>query len=144
MGGRRTTKDELAQLEALTKEGLTAREIAQKLDRSPAAIRNLRYKRHLITRAQDETKTLVQQRDELSNEVNMLQGEKRGLLFEIDYLKGEKERLETAIRINNSPLQETLAQKLMILKIQRPDLFTLSGEEQIARLIGMFLKNILA
>jgi hypothetical protein len=43
MGGRRTTRDELAQLEVLTKEGLPAREIAQKLDRSPAAIRNLRY-----------------------------------------------------------------------------------------------------
>jgi hypothetical protein len=29
----------------------------------------------------------------------------------------------------------------MIPKIQRPDLFTVSGEEQIARLIGILLKN---
>lgn len=50
MGGRRTTKEELAQLEALTKEGLTCSEIGQKLARSPSAIRNLRYEKHLITR----------------------------------------------------------------------------------------------
>jgi DNA-binding CsgD family transcriptional regulator len=61
MGGRRTSKAELAQLEALTKEGLTAREIAQRLDRSPAAIRNLRYKKHLAIRVQDEAKALFQQ-----------------------------------------------------------------------------------
>lgn len=39
--------------------------------------------------------------------------------------------------------QETLAQRLMSLKLQRPDLFTISGEEQIARLGGAFLKNTL-
>ena len=32
--------------------------------------------------------------------------------------------------------------KLMILKIHRPDLFTISGEEQIARLIAVLLKGI--
>jgi IS30 family transposase len=77
MGGKRTTKEELAQLEALTKEGLTAREIAQRLGRSPASIRNLRYKKHLVARAEDENKALLQQREELANAVKNLLGEKR-------------------------------------------------------------------
>lgn len=140
MGGRRTSKEELAQVEVLTKEGWTARDIAQKLDRSAAAIRNLRYKKHLAGRAEDETKALFQQRDELSNTVRGLQGEKRALVFEIDCLKGERERLEAAITAARNCLQETLAQRLITLKQQRPDLFTLSGPEQIAILIKAFLK----
>jgi hypothetical protein len=144
MGGRRTTKDELAQLEALTKEGLTARDIAQKLDRFPAAIRNLRYKKHLVIWTRDETRALFQQRDELSNIVKGLQGQKAVLGYELNCLRAEKERLEAAILTNRALLQETLAQKLMVLKIQRPDLFTISNQEQIAKLVGEFLKWILA
>ncbi|MGA2768176.1 MAG: hypothetical protein ABSF24_07675 [Candidatus Bathyarchaeia archaeon] len=140
MGGRRTSKEELAQLEALTKEGLTARDIAQKLDRSPAAIRNLRYKKHLVTRAQDETKALFHQRDELINIVKFLQGEKASLAFEVEYLRKERARLEAAIATDKARLEETLAQALKNLKIQRPDLFTLSGPEQIAMLLKVFLK----
>jgi IS30 family transposase len=140
MGGRRTTRDELTQLEALTKESLTCREIAQKLGRSPAAIRNLRYKKHLVARVEDETKALFQQRDELNNVVKNLQGQKRVLCYELDYLKTEKERLEATIRTDKGLLQETLTQGLMNLKQQRPDLFTLSGPEQIAMLLKVFLK----
>jgi DNA-binding protein Fis len=144
MGGKRTTKEELAQLEALTKEALTCREIAQKLDRSPAAIRNLRYKKRLVSRVQDETKALLQQRDELNNVVKNLQGQKRVLAYELDHLKIEKEKLEAVIAAARNCLQETLAQRLMSLKQQRPDLFTITGEEQMARLLEQFLKGPLA
>jgi hypothetical protein len=57
------------------------------------------------------------------------------LAYEVGNLEKEKEELEAAIRTNKGLLQETLAQKLMILKIQRPDLFTISGQEQIARML---------
>jgi IS30 family transposase len=140
MGGKRSSKQELAQIETLTKEGLTCREIGQQVGRSAAAIRNLRYKKHLVVRAEDETKALFQQRDELDNAVKILQGQKRVLSFELDYLKKEKEKLETAIRTDRTLLQETLTQGLMNLKRQRPDLFTLSGPEQIAMLLKAFLK----
>jgi len=140
MGGRRTKKEELTQIETMTKEGLTCREIAQRLGRSSAAIKNLRYKKHLVARAEDETKVLFQQRDELSNIVKRLQGEKRVLSFEIDYLKGEKQTPEAAIRTDKALLQVTLTQGLMSLKQQRPDLFILSGPEQMAMLLKAFLK----
>jgi IS30 family transposase len=140
MGGRRTTKDELAQLEALTKEGLTARDIAQKLDRSPAAIRNLRYKKQLIIKAQDETKALFQQRDDLRNALKTLQGQKTALVYEIDILKKEKQKLEGIITLDKLLLEQTLAQALVNLKLQRPDLFTLSGPEQIAMLLKVILR----
>jgi IS30 family transposase len=140
MGGKRTSKEELAQLEALTKQGLTAREIAQELDRSPAAIRNLRYKKHLVTRAEDETKALFQQRDELRNALKTLQGQKTTLAYELESLKKENQKLEAIIYMNKINLENALAQGLMNLKQQRPDLFTLSGPEQIAMLLKAFLK----
>jgi|SRR5271157_1244077 len=140
MGGRRTTKAELTQLEALTKEGFTARDIARKLDRSPAAIRNLRYKKQLVIRAQDETKALFHQRDELINVVKFLQGQKTSLASDVEYLRKEKASLEAAIAIDKTCLEQTLAQALMNLKFQRPDLFILSGPEQIGMLLKAFLK----
>jgi predicted transcriptional regulator len=143
MGGKRTSKEELAQLEALTKEGLTAREIAGRLGRSPAAIRNLRYKKHLVTRAQDETKALFQQRDELNSIVSSLQGQKTMLTIQVDGLKKEKEKLEGTINSDKILLEQALAQGLMNLKQYRPDLFTISDQEQIVRLAATFLKNIL-
>jgi len=140
MGGKRTSKQELLQLEALTKEGLTCREIAKKLDRSPAAIRNLRYKKHLVVKAEDETKVLFQQRDDLRNALKTLQEQKTSLAYETDILKKEKQKLEAIIYMDRILLENALAQGLMNLKQQRPDLFTLSGPEQIAMLLKMILK----
>lgn len=65
------------------------------------------------------------------------------LAYEIDGLRKEKEKLETFIRSDKILLQGVLTQALMKLKQQRLDLFTISGQEQIARLVGMFLKNSL-
>ena len=140
MGGKRASKQELAQIETLTKEGLTCREIGQQVGRSPAAIRNLRHKKNLIFRIEDETKALFQQRDELNKIVKNLQGEKRALDFKLDYLRTEKEKLEATIQTDKGLLQETLTRALMNLKQQRPDLFTLSGVEQMAMLLKVFLK----
>lgn len=139
MGGKRTSKEELQQIEALANEGVTTREIAERLGRSPAAIRNLRYKKHLAARAKGETELLFQQRDELSSAVRALQTQKASLASEISGLKKDKEKLEGIIYSDKILLQQTLSQALTILKQQRPDLVTLSTADQVV----MFLKAIL-
>jgi hypothetical protein len=72
--------------------------------------------------------------------VKNLQGQKNALAFELEYIRSEKARLESAITAAKNCPQETLAQKLMSLKLQRPDLFTLSGIEQIAMLVKAILR----
>jgi len=139
MGGRRTSKEELMQLEAMTEEGLTTREIAQRLGRSEAGIRNLRYRKRLVKIAEDETKVLFQQRDELRNMVKTLQGQKTSLADEIDNLNQEKEKLEATINMDKVQLYEVLAQALVNLKQQKPDLFMLTGQDQIVSLARLFL-----
>lgn len=105
MGGKRTTKEELAQLEALTKEGLTVKEIAQKLGRTPTAIRNLRHKKKLVIKAKGEITTLEQKITALRLTILLLQTQKDaltrevdGLKKEADSLKKEKEKLEAALK----------------------------------------------
>ena len=138
MGGRRTSKEELMQLEALTEEGLTVKKIAERLGRSEAGIRNLRYRNRLVKKAEDETEVLFQQRDELKSIVDTLQGQKTSLAIEVDGLKKEKEKLEATINMDKTQLYGVLAQALLNLKQQRPDLFILTGQDQMVSLILLF------
>ncbi len=131
MGGRRHTKEELQQIQMLVNEGVTSREIAQRLGRTEAAIRNLRHRTQLTTKAEDESKTLLQHRDELREAVNALQQEQKTLTSYVEKLKFENQILRTAVSIDKVLLQRTLTQALTILKEERPDLFALSQADQV-------------
>ena len=139
MGGRRILEQELKQIETFIEEGLTNREIGERLGRSEAGIRNLRYRKGLVMKAEDESKVLFQQRDELKRIVELLQGKKMLLSTEVAGLRKEKEKLEASINTDKSLLQGVLAQALMNLKQQRPDLFILTGQDQIASLARLIL-----
>jgi predicted nuclease with TOPRIM domain len=112
-------------------QGLSNREIAQRLGRTQAAMRNLRHRQAIIKQAQNETKTLLERRDQLRDEVNTLQEQQKGLSSNVEKLRSENKFLHTAIGIEKIILQQTLTQALTILKQQRPDLFLLSQEDQI-------------
>ncbi|MFC1487070.1 hypothetical protein ACFLRN_05210 [Thermoproteota archaeon] len=142
MGGRRISKEEVQRAETFIDEGLTNREIAEKLGRSEAGIRNLRYRKNLVNRAEGESKVLFQQRDELKRVVGILQRQKMMLTVEVDQHRKEKEKLETIIESNKSELYGVLAQALINLKRQRPDLFILTGQDQIVSLARLFLDKI--
>jgi IS30 family transposase len=143
MGGKRITKEELQQIETFIEKGLTNREIGEKLERSEAGIRNLRYRKGLVNKAEDESKVLFKQRDELKMIVGRLHGQKRSLTAEVVGLRKEKEKLETVINANKSELYGVLAQALMNLKLQRPDLFYLTGQDQMVSLVRLFLGFII-
>jgi len=138
MGGRRSTKQELIQLEAFIEEGLTTRQIAEKLGRSEAGIRNLCYRKKLVRKAEDETKLLFKQRDQLREIVTTLQGKKILLNQEVDGLRKKKEKLESIIYFDKNLLQKTLSQALVHLKQKKPDLFILTGQDQIVSIIRLF------
>lgn len=143
MGGRRSTKQELIQLETLVEEGLTTRQIAEKLGRSEAGIRNLCYRKRLIRRAEDETKILFQKREKLKDLVTSLQGRKTLLIQEVDGLNKEKEKLGSTIVLDKILLHQTLSQALANLKQQKPDLFYLTGQDQLVSLVRLFLDFII-
>ena len=69
-----------------------------------------------------------------------LEGKKNLLVREVTDLK--KENLESIIFLDNILLQQKLSQALVNLKQKRPDLFTLTGQDQIISLIRLFMRFI--
>ena len=126
-------------IETFIEEGLTNREIAEKLGRTEAGIRNIRYRKGLVSKAEDESKVLFQQRDDLKRILGILQGQKALLSTEVVGLRKEKEKLEAIINSDKSELQGVLAQALFNLKQKRPDLFILTGQDQMVSLVRLFL-----
>ncbi len=142
MCGRRHTEEELQKIQAYVDEGLTNREIAQRLGRTEAATRNLRHREAIIKKSQDETKALLERRDQLRDEVNALQEQQQTLTGDVEKLRLEYKTLQTAIGIDKILLQQTLTQALTSLKQQRPDLFVLNQADQIGILTKWFLNQI--
>ncbi len=99
----------------------------------------MRHRKGLVKTAESESKVLFQQRDELTRVVGIFQGQKTLLVIEVDRLKKEKEKLEGLIKTDKSELYRVLAQALMNLKLQRPDLFILTDQDQIVSLARLFL-----
>ena len=142
MGGRRTTKQELEQIEILTEEGLTNREIGEKLSRSETAIRNIRFKKNLPARVKNENGKLLQQKTELTKETKTLLSQKASLTNEVNSLMKTKQNIEGAIKTDKILLEQTLTKALVNMKQQRPDLFYMTGTDQIVRLVSVFMNAV--
>ena len=142
MSGRRTTKQELEQIETSTKEGPTTREISKKLNRSEAAIRNLRYKKRLAPILRNETAVLLQQKGSLISSIRALQNQKDALVNELNSLGKEKKTLEEALRTDEVLLEQTLVKALINLKLQKPELFYMNTQDQISSIVSLIIKGL--
>jgi hypothetical protein len=71
----------------------------------------------------------------------MISHSARLLANEVDSLRKEKEKLEATINVDKTQLYGVLAKALVNLKQQRPDLFNLTGQDQVslARLLLGFI-----
>ena len=64
------------------------------------------------------------------------------MITEVNRLKKEKEKLESSINTDKTLLQGVLVQALTNLKQQRPDLFVLTGQDQMVSLVQLLLRFI--
>jgi len=96
----------------------------------------------LKNKAENEIRTLFQQRDKLRFQVPELQIKQTKLKNAIDILEKRKSRIEGIIKLDTSLLRLTLAQSLSRLKMERPDLFVLSEREQTLALVSIFMKRL--
>ena len=69
---RRFTRAEKEQIKTLVSEGLTNKEIAERLNRTEAAVRNIRYRSKLKTATQNQLPLLIQQKINLTNMLTQL------------------------------------------------------------------------
>jgi IS30 family transposase len=143
MAGKRYSKDETNQIKTLIGEGLSNREIASKLSRPEAGIRNIRYRQGLKNKAENETKTLFEQRDTLRSQVFELQRKKSELSAPVESLEKRKQKVEDFLKLNEAWIRFTLITALTKLRRERPELFILNEQEQSSLLIGLLFKMIL-
>jgi predicted transcriptional regulator len=138
--GKRYTREEISQIQALTEEGMTSQEIASQLGRPEAGIRNIRYRLKLKVNQKESLKQLSNDRRLLSEKVNHLR-------WEIHSLNTKKKDIEKALQTDEATLNTRLQTALRKLKDTRPDLFQITFEEQLgklaAELTGSFIRYLI-
>ena len=134
--GRRYSKEDLEQIKALVNEGLTNMEISNKLGRSEAGIRNIRYRLKLEADTRETLQSLLQEKDMLSKEIASLNRTRSTLSSEISSQQGRREKISGLLSLDEDALNDRLIKALTRLKDQKPELFYISGEEQIGKLAG--------
>ena len=135
--GNRYSQEELGSIEPLILEGLTNKEIASKLGRSEAGIRNVRYRQKLKRKTEDSIRHLHLQKEKIESEIDELKQTKTNLSNDVKSLEERKEHL---LAFNEESAKKKIEETLIKLKIEKPELFYISGEEQLAKLVGHFLK----
>lgn len=138
--GKRYTKQEINQIQALTTEGHTIKEIADMLGRPEAGIRNIRHRMKLKTKKHQSLETLRQDEKTLTRRVSLLRQN-------IRTLETRRQTVQQALNIEEQALNTKLQQALHTMKDEKPELFRITMEEQLGKiaieLTGSFLKYLI-
>ena len=150
MPGQHYSNDEVQMMMSLKKEGLPYREIARRMGRSQAGVRNQFFRKGMIERATSEVQTLYEKKITLEEDVGALQfrltqlGRQHGELSRsISNLEERRQAIQQLISLDRNSLQQILQSGLIALKQKRPSLFILSQQEQLAFITGTILNKIL-
>ena len=110
-------------------EGLTNREIAAQLNRTEAGIRNQRHRMKLQADTKASLLSLLKEKKNLSTKVAFLKSEVRTL-------QERRDDISKILGTGEEALNKKLTTALTRLKDRKPELFNISGAEQIGKLVG--------
>ncbi|TFH14063.1 hypothetical protein E4H04_10915 [Candidatus Bathyarchaeota archaeon] len=123
-------------IQQLSEQGLTDESIAQQLGRSTNAIRNLRHRNNIKT---SETQTIQQ----LHQEKHNLTQQTQELEQRLNQLDRKRNQLKTALQTEDQELKNKLEAELIQLKNKKPELFQITGEEQLAKLTAQLATSFI-
>ena len=116
------------------------REIAERIDRSEDGIRNIRHRMKLKTETKESLRSLFHERDTLRKSVAQLR-------LELFSLQSRREDLTKIQKTEEEVLNKRLHNALLRLKDHKAELFTITIQEQLAKitvqLTGDFIKWLL-
>lgn len=127
--GKRYTAEEIKQIKALAEEGVANRDIAERIGRTEAGIRNLRHRIKLKTTTRETIHSLRQ-------DIQHLKQEKTGLLLDVTSIQRRHQNISKALQTDQATLQYRLTTTLSKIKDEKPELFNITLEEQIGKLAG--------
>ena len=134
--GKRYTDDELSLIQELTQQGHTDETIAQQLNRSTNAIRNIRHRINIKTR---ETETIQQ----LEETKLILQHKTKQLENDLKHSQRRKSLLKQAAETDNELLQRRIHSELLDLRKRKPELFTVTVQDQLNMLTAELATSII-
>ena len=134
--GKRYTKQEISQIQALTAEGHTITEIAETLGRPEAGIRNIRHRKKLKTKTIRSLETLKQNQESLTKKNAKLRRD-------IQTLDLRRQAVQKALNTEEQALNTKLQTALYKMKDEKPELFNITLEEQIGKITAELSVNLL-
>ena len=141
--GKRYTREEIDRIQALAREGMTSTEIAARLGRTEHAIRNLRHRLNIKTETANTIQSLLSEKDRLEGELTTLKRTHRELSAEISDLQKRRDTIQRALHTDQATLTKRISTALTELKTQKPKLFYITGEEQLAQLTGALIGSFI-
>jgi len=134
--GIQYTPKEIEEIQALAEQGLTNQQIADKLGRTPAAIRNIRHRNKIKTQTKNTLQTLRTQKQTLMQSTGQLE-------TQLSLLQSRQRQVKQALQLDEQTLNRRLEQALHQLKDRKPELFYTTVEEQVGKLAGEIAVNFL-
>ena len=138
------SQEETEQIRNFVVQGLSNREIAQRLGRAEAGIRNIRHRLKLKTNTRNQLPSLLQEKTQLEEKVQELRQTRTQLSLQLESLQKKAKETQTYLEIDQQILKLKLQNTLAELKTEKPELFYLSEEEQIAKLTTQFIHYLLS
>jgi len=139
---KRYKQEETKQIQNLVTQGLSNREIAERLGRAEAGIRNIRHRLKLKTNTQNQLQPLLREKTELDRKVQELKQTQTQLSWQLDSLQKKRQETQTYLKLDQLTLEQKLQTALTELKTKKPELFYITETEQIAKLATHFIQYI--
>ena len=111
--GRRFTGAEREQIGKLVSKGLTSREIAERLGRTEATVRNIRYREGLKTATANQLPELTRQKNRRRSEISQLAQRRTNLVYENSGIRTRLEQTSKALGLDEETLKTRIQSELL-------------------------------
>lgn len=134
--GKHYTEEEKRQIQELAQQGYPYVSIAQQLGRSTNAIRNIIHRDNIKT----QTTQTIQQ---LQEKKLTLQQQTQQIKQELMLLEKSRNQIQHALKIEENQFTENLEREIIRLRVKKPELFTITFQDQINKLTGELATSII-
>ena len=141
---KRYSQEEIKQIQNLVAQRFSNRDIAKRLGRAEAGIRNMRHRLKLKTNTQHQLQSLLQEKTKLEEEMQELRRSQAEETMQLSSLQNKRKETRAYLELDRLTLQQKLETALIELKNKKPELFYITGTEQIEKLATHFIQWLLS
>ena len=134
--GKRYTEQEKHRIQELADQGHTDESIAQQLGRSTNAIRNIRHRTSIKTRETKTIQQLIHEKKELTRQTQETDKQLR-------QLQARRDKVKQALSVEETLLNKKIETALIRLRDRKPELFTITIQDQINKLTAELASSVI-